>query len=210
MKAVKSLFIAASVCVMSCASIVFAKTEFNKIPEGNYVVDPTHANIVWTVSHLGLSDYVARFTAFDISIDYDPENIENSKIMASIDPSSIQTAYPNADKKDFDKILATGKNWFNVGKFASIDFASTKITMTGEDTAKMQGNLTFLGLTKPVVLDVVFNGAMQRHPFAGKPVMGFSATTTIDRSKWGMSQYVPQVGALVEVSVSGEFLKSDD
>lgn len=191
-------------------SIVFAKTEFTKVPAGKYQVDLTHANIVWTVNHFGLSDYIARFTNFDITIDYNPDNIEQSKVTASIDPTSIQTAYPNAEKKDFDHILATDKSWFNAGEFASIDFKSTSITMTGEDTALMKGTLSFLGLSKPVELNVIFNGAMQRHPFVGKPVMGFSATTTIDRTEWGMTKYAPQVGADVEVELSGEFIKSND
>ncbi|MBO1254444.1 polyisoprenoid-binding protein [Alteromonas sp. 5E99-2] len=210
MNVIKFGFIASSLFLASCASLVFAKTEFEKLPEGHYVVDPTHANIVWTVKHLGLSDYVARFAAFDASIDFDPANIENSKVTASIDPTSIQTAYPNADKKDFDDILANDSGWFNAGKYASIDFKSTKITMTSESTAKMDGMLTFVGISKPVTLDVVFNGAMQKHPFNGKPVMGFSASTTIDRTQWGLSKYVPQVSGEVEVSISGEFSKVND
>lgn len=210
MKSLRIVFVALSVFLISCVSIVFAKTEFTKVPAGKYEVDLTHANIVWTVSHFGLSDYVARFTDFDITIDYNPDNIEKSKVTASIDPMSIQTAYPNAEEKDFDNILATDKSWFNAGEFASINFESTSITMTGEDSALMKGTLRFLGVSKPIELKVTFNGAMQRHPFVGKPVMGFSATTTIDRTEWGMTKYAPQVGAEVEVELSGEFIKSND
>ena len=193
-----------------CVSWVFAKSAFNEMPEGQYTLDLTHASVVWKVSHLGLSDYTARFADFDASINFDADDISKSTVTATINPMSIQTAYPNAEEKDFDKILATDEAWFNAGKFADITFRSTSIDMTTERTAKMSGQLTFLGVTKPVTLDVEFNGAMQRQPFSGKPTMGFSATTTIKRSEWGMTKYVPNIGDSVDVMIEGEFFKADD
>lgn len=210
MKLLRPLVFGASILLASCMSLVFAKSEFQQLPGGTYTVDLSHASVVWKVSHLGLSDYVARFADFDASIDFNPSNIERSRVTASINPMSIQTAYPNAEEKDFNNILATDKGWFNAGQFASIDFVSTDIEMTSDTTAKMTGNLTFLGVSKPVVLDVVFNGAMQRQPFSGKPTMGFSATTMIDRTEWGMSKFAPNIGAEVEVMIEGEFFKADD
>jgi len=93
-------------------------------------------------------------------------------------------------------------NWLNIEFFTGIE-------LTGENTAIMTGDLNFLGVTLPVSLDVVFNGAMQRQPFTGKPTMGFSATTTIERSKWGMTKFVPNIGDTVEVMIEGEFAKGD-
>jgi polyisoprenoid-binding protein YceI len=209
MKKIKivSLFLALS--MVSCVSWVFAKSPFNDMPEGEYQLDLSHASVVWKVSHLGLSDYVARFADFDASIDFDPNNIEKSVITATIDPMSIQTAYPNAAEKDFNNVLSTDKAWFNAGQFPSIDFASTGIEMTSDTTAIMTGDLSFLGTTLPVSLDVTFNGAMQRQPFSGKPTMGFSATTSIERSKWGMAKYVPNIGDTVDIMIEGEFAKTD-
>jgi polyisoprenoid-binding protein YceI len=193
---------------LSSVSWVFAKNTFNDMPAGEYKVDLSHASIVWKVSHLGLSNYVARFTDFDAAIDYDPNEIEKSQITASINPMSIQTAYPNAAEKDFDKILATEKGWFNAQTFSNIDFTSTSIDMKTENTAVMKGELTFLGVTKEIILDVVFNGAMTKQPFTGKPTMGFSATTNIVRSNFGMGQYVPSIGDNVEIMIEGEFAHS--
>lgn len=204
----KSMFKAlalVSILLTGCVSWVLAKSPFSDMPSGEYKVDLSHASIVWKVSHLGLSDYVARFADFDASIDFDPNDVRNSKIKASINPMSIQTAYPNADEKDFDKVLATDKGWFNAGKYASIDFESSAIKMTGEKTAVMQGDLSFLGVTKPVELNVIFNGAMAVQPFSRKPTMGFSASTVIKRSDWGMSKYVPSIGDEVTVMIEGEF-----
>lgn len=207
---VRSALVTSLVLLTACMSLVFANSSFQKMPAGTYQLDLTHASIVWKVSHLGLSNYVARFTDFDVNIDFNPADVASSKVSASINPLSIQTAYPNADEKDFDNILATDKGWFNGNKFTSIDFESSEIEMLTESTATMSGNLTFLGVTKPVSLDVTFNGAMQRQPFTGRPTMGFSATTTIDRTEWGMTKYAPNIGAQVEVMIEGEFAKTKD
>jgi polyisoprenoid-binding protein YceI len=194
----------------SCISWVLAKSAFNDMPSGGYKVDLTHASIVWKVSHLGLSNYVARFGEFDVTIDYNASNIEKSQVTASIDPMSIQTAYPNADEKDFDNILATEKGWFNAGQFPRINFVSTSIDMTTESTAVMKGKLTFLGVSKEVVLDVVFNGAMTMQPFTRKPTMGFSATTSITRSEFGMTKYLSAVGDKVDIMIEGEFVHTSE
>jgi polyisoprenoid-binding protein YceI len=208
MKFVKISVAVVAITMAGCVSWVFAKSPFSNMPEGEYTLDLSHASVIWKVSHLGLTNYAARFADFDASIDYKPNNIEASQVVATINPMSIQTAYPNADEKDFDQILATDEDWFNAPKFASIDFTSTSIEMTGEKTALMQGELRFLGVSKPVTLDVIFNGAMERQPFSGKPTMGFSATTTIKRSDWGMSKFVPNIGDEVKVMIEGEFAKT--
>lgn len=207
MKPIKTFFFASILVLSACVSWGFAKSPFTEMPSGDYKVDLTHASIVWKVSHFGLSNYVARFADFEASIDYNHDDVSKSVVTASINPMSIQTAYPNAQQKDFNKILATDKKWFNAGKYARIEFKSTNIEMIGEKTAAMDGELTLLGVTKPVRLNVVFNGAMKRQPFTGKPTMGFSATATINRSEWGMTAYIPNVGDQVEVTIEGEFAK---
>jgi polyisoprenoid-binding protein YceI len=209
MNYVKIVFFTLVISFTGCVSWVFAKSPFNDMPEGVYTLDLSHASVVWKVSHLGLSNYVARFADFDAAIDYDSSDITKSTVTVKINPMSIQTAYPNAKEKDFNNILATDKNWFNAAEFASIDFVSTSIEMTGEKTAVMQGNLTFLGLSRTVSLDVKFNGAMLKQPFNGKPTMGFSATTMIKRTNWGMDKYAPNIGDDVEVLIEGEFVKTD-
>ena len=208
MKLVKICAVIFVISLTSCVSWVFAKSAFNDMPAVEYKLDLSHASIVWKVSHLGLSNYVARFTEFDAAIDYNASDIEKSQITASINPMSIQTAYPNAAEKDFDNVLATEKGWFNAKQFASINFVSTSIDMTTDKTAIMKGTLTFLGVTKEVSLDVVFNGAMTTQPFTRKPTMGFSATTSIIRSEFGMSKYVPSIGDKVDIMIEGEFVHS--
>lgn len=202
------LFLTA-IAVLIPAASARAQTPYNEMPAGTYSLDLSHASIIWKVSHLGLSDYPARFTKFDADLSYDPDNVENSKVTVTIDPTSISTAYPNPEEKDFDAKLATGKDWFNAGEFPEIKFESTAIERTGDDTGTMTGNLTFLGVTKPVTLDVTFNGAMAEHPFSKKPALGFSATGTLNRSEWGMTHYVPNIGDEVELQIEAEFQKDE-
>lgn len=177
------------------------------MPAGVYTIEPSHASVTWKVNHLGLSNYTARFTGINAAITLDPAKPENSSVTATIDPMSIRTDYPDAAKKDFDKELATSEQWFNAGKFPEIKFVSNKIEITGEKTGKIHGDLTLLGVTKPVVLDTVFNGAYAKQPFADLPGIGFSAKTTIKRSDWGLSTYVPNIGDDVEVWIEAEFHK---
>lgn len=184
--------------------------KISDMPAGVYELDKTHASITWKVSHLGLSDYTARFNTFDAEVDLNPSNLIQSSLAVQISPLSIETDYPNADEKDFDKKLATGEDWFNGGAHPSIAFTSNVIEVTGENTGKITGLLNMLGVQKPVTLDVTFNGAYLEKPFVGVPALGFSATTTIKRSEWGFATYVPNIGDDVDVLIEAEFHKKAD
>lgn len=178
-------------------------------PSGTYKVDPTHASVIWKVNHMGLANYVSRFTKFDAEIKYDAANPGNSSVSVSIDPKSVRTDFPYVDKEDFDKKLATSDKFFNGDKFPDIKFVSTKLVKTSATKGKLTGNLTMLGVTKPVVLDVTLTGAMKEHPFTKKAALGFSATGTVKRSEYGMSYGVPMIGDDVMLDINGEFSKVD-
>jgi polyisoprenoid-binding protein YceI len=193
----------------ACAMVVgAARADKLDVPAGVYRLDPTHASLTWKVSHLGLSNYTARFTKMTADLTFDPAKPESSAIKVGVDPKSIRTDYPFADKKDFDKNLSMGEEWFNAGQHPEITFTSTKVAMTGAKTAKVTGDLTLLGVTKPVVLDVTLNNALREQPFAKKPALGFSGTTRIKRSEFGMSKYVPIIGDEVQIIIEAEFLGS--
>lgn len=182
-------------------------TEYNEMPAGVYRLDETHAQLIWRVSHLGLSNYTARFTNFDANLIFDPQNPENSKLSATVNPTSIKTDYPYPERKDFDRVLIEGEKWFNSEAFPKISFESKEIKRTGDKTGVVTGHLTFLGITKPMTLNVTFNGALVEQPFSKKPTLGFSATGTLKRSEWGMSTYVPFIGDEVELLIEAEFAK---
>jgi polyisoprenoid-binding protein YceI len=183
------------------------ETDLLAMPGGIYSLDKKHASFTWKVSHLGLSNYTARFTDFDVDIMLNPTNLQTSKVRATIDPTSIKTDYPEADKKDFDKQLIEDAGWFNTKQFPKITFHSTSIKITGPKMAQMTGELNFLDVKKQIMLDVVFNRALGNHPFVNRPVIGFSATTSLKRSDFGMKTYIPQIGDEVEIIIEAEFIR---
>ncbi|MCH2038360.1 MAG: YceI family protein [Rickettsiales bacterium] len=207
----KFVFATATLAALSVSSLSTthaAPTGYQEMPAGVYQLDNTHASLIWKVSHLGLSNYTARFTDFDANVTFDPENPEMSKVTASINPTSIETDYPNVETKDFNKKLSDGEDWFNSKTFPEITFTSTGIKRTGDNKGIMTGNLSFLGVTKPVSLDVTFNGAFAKQPFSQKPTLGFSASGNLKRSDWGMDTYVPNIGDEVALLIEAEFVKN--
>jgi polyisoprenoid-binding protein YceI len=176
------------------------------VPPGSYVLEKTHTSVVARIDHMGLSKYTFRFTGFDGTLQLDPKNPAASRIEFTVNPSSIETDYPG--EKNFDQELAQDEKFFNAAKFAEAKFVSTGVTITGERSAKVDGDMTLLGITKPASFEVTFNGDMEAHPFAKVPAIGFSARGTIDRRDWGMTYLSGQgVGDTVEIQIEAEFLQ---
>jgi polyisoprenoid-binding protein YceI len=176
------------------------------LPAGNYGLDKTHASLTAKLTHMGFSHYTLRFTKLDASFIYDPKSPEAAKISVTVDPASIDTATgADAFGLKFNKELA-GDGWLEAGKYPTITFVSTSVDVGDGHTGKVTGDLTFHGVTKPVVLDVTFNGVGGGFaPFSVKT--GFSASTLIKRSDYGVSKYVPLVGDDVTLNIDVEFDK---
>lgn len=176
-------------------------------PAGDYKVDRTHATVQWQGLHNGLSWYTGRFTSFDIQLSFDPADVSKSKVTATIDPKSIETDFTKTraagNTTDFNAELATGDRWFNGNKFPTITFVSTKVTKTGAATGTMTGNLTFLGVTKPVTLDVTFIGS-KSFPAPRKPKVGFQATGKLNKTQWGMAAGGP-IADDIKIEINAEF-----
>ncbi len=176
------------------------------LPAGHYALDKTHASVVAKIKHMGFSNYQFRFTKVDASFDYDPKAPQDAKIKVTVDPGSIDTA-TGADEfgLKFNKELA-GDGWLEANKFPTATFVSTKVEPGAGQTGKVYGDFTLHGVTKPIVLDVTFNGVGSG--FApGSVKTGFSASTTIKRSEFGVSKYVPLVGDEVALNIEVEFDK---
>jgi polyisoprenoid-binding protein YceI len=175
------------------------------VPAGTYVLDPNHASLIWSVNHLGLAQYRGRFKALSGQLEFDPAKPEASKIEAVIEVNSIQTAYAGTDKS-FEQEL-TSSMVLDGATYPTIAFKSVKIVTTGTNTGKVTGNLTFHGVTKPVTLDVTFNGGLSRHPMTQKAAIGFTAKGAIKRSEFGIGFLQGIVGDEVEILIDAEFQK---
>ena len=182
----------------------------NTAPPGAYRLDDTHASVTFRVNHLGLSRYTARFTDIDGKLNFDPANPAAMTVEASVDPKSIETDFP-LDEPDFDAELA-GPQWLDAAKFPAITFKSTRVEPTGANTAKVTGDFTLHGVTRPLTLDATFNGGYAAGGMdpAGARI-GFSAQGKIKRSDFGVSYGIPSpgtnlgVGDEVEILIETEF-----
>lgn len=171
-------------------------------PAEHYVFDTAHTQILFFVNHLGFSMSQGEFHDYDGGFTFDRENPENSSIDVSIKTASI-----DMDSEKWDDHMRNA-DFFDVENHPEMTFKSTNIEVTGDNTANITGDLTLLGVTKPVTLAVTHNKSGQ-HPFNKKMVAGFSATATIQRSEWGMNYGLPGVGDDVEIRLEVEGFRQD-
>lgn len=187
------------------ATMLLLSTQAAVAAPETYTLDPNHTNITWHANHLGFSNPSGKFMKADGKIILDEAKPEESSVNVTIETASILTGLPK-----FDAHLKT-KDFFNVEKFTTATFASSKVELTGKDTAKVTGNFTMLGVTRTVVLDVKMN-RIGIFPMSGKKTAGFSATTTIKRSEFGMKFGVPDVAddIKIELEVEGTIANAVD
>ena len=167
------------------------------VPSGTYKVDTGHTQVLFTVMHLGISRYTGQFTQPTGTLVLDTADPAKSKVDVTFMIDKVSTTVPALDahlkKADF----------FDMEKFPEGKFVSTSVKASGK-TATIMGNLTLRGVTKPVTLNATFTGGGP-HPMSKKPNVGFSATTTIKRSEFGISYGIPMVSDDVELVIHAAF-----
>lgn len=176
------------------------------IPSGTYASDPAHTSLFWSVNHFGLSNYTARINGVEATVDLDADDLTQSSVTAMITMAGIDTYFPFPENTDFNAELR-GANWLNTEAFPEATFTSTAITVTGEETANIEGDLTFLGQTLPITLETKLIGLLEGHPFVDGAAFGIAATGTFDRTDFGFSTFTPNVGADVTIQINAEFLE---
>lgn len=180
--------------------------DYTKAAEGTYTVDGNHAFVHWKVWHMGFSHYTGRFGKISGSLRLKPTDLAKSNVSISIDPASVDSG----NAKLHDEMVSD--MFFDAAKYPQITFKSTKVDVLGKDAegksvGKVYGDLTFHGVTKPVVLDATFNG-FGPHLMTKVPTLGFSARGTINRSDFGVKTYIPVVSDEVELEIEVEFSKA--
>jgi polyisoprenoid-binding protein YceI len=167
------------------------------VQAADYAFDKAHTQILFFVDHLGFSKSQGEFHDYDGRFQFDPEQWADAKAQITIRTASI-----DMDDYAWDKHLKS-EDFFNVNAYPTMHFQSTEVEQAGENRYRLQGNLTLLGVTKPVTLDVAFNKA-GIHPLSKRHVAGFSATGTIKRSDFGMDYALPMVGDAVVLRLEVE------
>lgn len=165
-----------------------------------YTIDPMHSVIEWHVSHFGFSSPSGKWYV-NGTLQLDESKPQNSKADVTIQVEDVITGIPKLDKH-----LKTDE-FFDVKKYPTATFVSNKVTVTGKNTAKVQGILTLHGVSKPVMLDVTLN-KLENHPITEKKTAGFTAKTTLKRSNFGMNTFLPGVGDKVKIDIEIEANKA--
>jgi len=167
-----------------------------------YNLDTTHTQILFFVNHLGFSNSQGKFLEYDGHFMFNRGEPAKSSVEITIQSASI-----DMDDEKWDTHMKS-KDFFNVEKFPTMTFKGTAIEITGENTANITGDMTILGVTKPVVLATVHNKS-GKHAFSGKYVAGLSATATLKRSDFGMDYGLPLIGDEVQLRLEIEGIRED-
>jgi len=178
------------------ATAIAASSNPADLPAGHYRLDPAHTSVIARVRHLGVSNYVVRFDKVEGDFNWDPAHPETTKLQASVDVTSLDVG-ADYSRKFADEFL-------NARTFTQATFVATSLTPSADGkTGTLSGDLTMMGVTKPVSFDVTFVGVSHGLPFG--TLAGFSATTTIRRSDFGSRYVLAFVGDEVSLDIEAEF-----
>ena len=169
------------------------------IPSGTYAVDQSHTFVVFSYLHQDLSYPLLRMTDINGELELDNGALENSRVNVAIAVDSVRT---NLDY--FDEELASRK-FFHAEKYPYITFSTHSYKPLSDSLGELTGFVTIRDVTKPIVLAVTINGAMD-HPMMNKPVIGFSATGSLNRSDFDLDRFIPFVADQVDIRIEAEFL----
>jgi len=177
----------------------------SRVTAGTYKTDAGHSLVGWRVNHFGFNDYFGIFGDVEGTLELDPANLAGAKVDVTIPIAKVVTASAGLT----DHLTRAGQDGRPADFFgpnpAPARFVSTSVAVDGTE-AKITGDLTLNGVTKPVTLDAEFTGA-GAHPFNMRQTVGFEAETTIKRSEWNLGGFIPMVGDEVELEITVAFEK---
>ena len=174
------------------ASAAFAAPE-------TYVVDGSHTYPRFSYSHLGFSTQLSRFNTTTGKVVFD-KAAKTGSVDIEIDAKSVDTGTTLFNQH------IQGEDFLDTAKYPKAMFKSTNVVFEGDKPAKIEGNLTIKGVTKPVTLTVTSFQAMP-HPMQKKDAIGANAYTTIKRSEFNTGKYAPNVGDEVRIDIAIEAIK---
>ena len=169
------------------------------LASGRYVLDPHHSSVVARVLHMGVSLYTLRFDTVNATLTYDAAHPEAARLEASVDPASLDVGAEYS--RDF------AEQFLSASKFPKATFVATQIQPGPEGQGSMTGDLTLMGVTKPVTFAVTFVGTGHEPvplPF-GQSAAGFTAVGKIKRSDFGSTYLNNLIGDEVTLEIDAEF-----
>jgi polyisoprenoid-binding protein YceI len=170
-----------------------------KVPAGHYEVDPSHTSVAARINHMDFTMTTVRFLKLSGSFTYDPAQPQLSKLDVAIDAASLTSDWDARDKE------LRSPAFFNISTYPTIRYVATSLDKIDASHARVNGQLTLLGVTKAVAMNVTLNGGGKG--MMGDQRAGFSGTLTINRSDFGMKTFLPAIGDAVDISVDAEFTR---
>jgi polyisoprenoid-binding protein YceI len=186
------------IIVITAAFLLFAGAGFAQ--DWNW--DKAHSQLNFGITHNTINEIAGTFNTVEAKMTASKEDLTDAQITLTADVNSINTG--NEQRNNHLKSDA----FFNAAQYGTLTFKSTSFEKVSDKNYKLSGDLTFHGVTKPVVLDVVFNGTITNQ--AKKTVAGFKVTGTIKRSDFGIAPSFPTTALSDEVKLNAnvEFVKS--
>ena len=172
------------------------------ISPGTYELDQPHAYLSVSYSHMGLSNPRLHFSDFDAELELDGNSMAQSSVSITVNAASIDSGVADLDEH------LRGTDFFDVANHPEITFASSAYEETSENTGLLTGDLTVMGITKPVTLDVLINSAAMNR-MVRKEMIGFTATGVINRSDFGLTAYDQFVGDELNLDIQVEFARAN-
>jgi len=165
-------------------ALALAITAGRVAAQETYTIDLVHSQPMFEARHLGFSQQHGSFAKSTGKITLD-RPAKKGTVEIVIDTTSIRTYDPRLDEQ------MKSENFFNVAKYPTLTFKGNNVIFDGDRVVQVDGDLTMLGVTKPVSLKVA-NFVCGEHPMNKKPMCGAEATTTVMRSEWGMKYALPK------------------
>lgn len=166
-----------------------------------WTVDPYHSKLGFTVTHLGIADVPGHFNAYDVSIVSAKDDFSDAVVNLTVQTNSIDTRVEPRDTH------LKSADFFDAEKYQTMTFKSTAIKRLTKDTYTLEGDLTLLGVTKPVTVTMKHRGTTQNPNANGAPVAGIQIIGTIKRSDFGLGSKfpAPMLSDEVQIKADGEF-----
>lgn len=184
--------LAAATALVLCAGSAFAQT---------YTIDPGHTYPSFEADHRGLSLWRGKFNKNSGQVTLD-RAAKTGTVEINIDPASIDFGHEKMNEK------ARGDEMFNVAKYPTITYVGKSMTFEGDKPVAVDGELTMLGVTKPVPLKIN-RFVCDMHPMLKREVCGADVTGSFNRSDFGMNIGLPKFSPEIKLAIQVEAIKAD-
>lgn len=186
----------------SAAALFFSSCLSFPVLAGDlYDLDPDHTQTIFHIDHLGYSTVSGSFRQLKGVLTLDEVHPEQSLVEVAIEASSVDTGVAARDGD------LRSSEFFDVAHHQTITFRTTKVKRRGPRSADLSGNLTLLGISRPVTLRTTFNRVAPDPLRGNRMVAGFTATTAIRRSDFGMKAFIPLIGDVVRIDINAEAIR---